>query len=111
MKCYYIGEKVNGLKHGRGTLYSEDGRIIYEGDFKNNLFEGTGRYNYSDGYYYIGEFQKGLKHGKGSDYYENGNTIYEGTFVNDMKEGKGKMYNIDGQYYIGEVKNKYIIIK
>ena len=39
MKCYYKGEKVNGLKHGKGTLYSEDGRIIYEGDFKNNLFE------------------------------------------------------------------------
>ena len=81
------------------------GKDTYEGEFKNNLKEGYGKYIYEDGTCYIGEWKHNLKNGKGIIYYENNTIKYEGNFFKDKFKGWGKFYYPDGKYYIGEWKN------
>ena len=99
---YYIGDFLNGLKHGKGKLYYKDNTIKYEGDFANDKYEGKGKYIYKSGNFYIGDFLNGLRHGKGIEYYKNNTIKYEGNLVNDEYEGKGKYIWEDGEYYIGD---------
>ena len=35
---YYIGEYLNGLRHGKGTEYYKNGKIKYEGDFAKDKY-------------------------------------------------------------------------
>ena len=44
MGKYSIGEFKNGLRNGKGTVYYSNGKIMYEGDFVNDKFEGYGKY-------------------------------------------------------------------
>ena len=64
-----------------GILYYRDGKIIYEGEFKNDK-----------------------KHGHGILYYQDGNKFYEGSFTNDAFYGHGKAtyYNDEKIIYEGE---------
>ena len=108
---YYIGQFLNGLKHGKGAEYDEKDEIIYEGEFKNGKTEGFGRLNFSfltdkkfRGYY-IGQFKNSLPHGKGTLYNKNDKIIYKGDFAKNKKNGKGRMNYEDGTYYIGEFLN------
>ena len=101
----YIGDRKNGLKNGRGTLYYRNNQIKYVGDFVNDKFEGQGRYNWEDCEYYIGQFINGLKNGKGTIYYEDNSIKYKGDFVNDKYEGQGKYIWKNGYYYIGPYLN------
>ena len=114
---YYIGQSLNGLKHGKGIIFDQFNNIIYEGEFKKGEKEGSGRYNYEIGEYYIGDWLKGKKHGKGILYNKNNDIIYEGDYVNDKREGERQYIESDGEFYIGQFKNdkfngqgKYIII-
>ena len=102
---YYIGQSLNGKKHGRGIIFDQYNNIIYEGEFKKGEKEGKGRYNFKYGEYYIGDWLKGNKHGKGIIYSRYGVIIYEGDFVNDKREGEGKYIDKNGKYYIGQFKN------
>ena len=88
------------LKYEKKT-YRND---IYEGEFKNDLREGYGKYIYKDGSYYIGEWKKNLKNGKGILYYNNNKKKYEGNFKDDKFYGFGKYIYEDGSYYIGNWK-------
>ena len=102
---YYIGEEKDNKREGKGILYYKNGNIKYDGNWKEDLPEGNGKYIDKDGKYYIGEFKKGLKKGKGIDYDKNDKIIYEGDFINGKKEGNGK-YNFKTTYYfIGQFKN------
>ena len=101
----YIGQSLNGKKHGKGKIFDQFGNEIYDGEFKNGEKEGKGRYNFKYGEYYIGDWVKGNKHGKGIIYSRYGVIIYEGDFVNDKKEGEGKYIDNNGKYYIGQFKN------
>ena len=82
---YYIGEMLQGLKHGKGFEYYNNGNIKYDGNFINDKYEGEGKKVYESGNYYIGQWLKGLKHGKGIDYHKNGDIMYDGYFINDNK--------------------------
>ena len=53
---FYIGQFMNGLRHGKGILYYKNGNIKYEGDFVNDKYEGNGKYIWENGEYYIGQF-------------------------------------------------------
>ena len=74
---------MNGLAHGKGTVYNKNGSILYEGDFVNDKFEGNGKEIYDNGNYYIGQFLNGYKNGKGIEYNKDGSILYKGDFVND----------------------------
>ena len=44
----YEGEEKDGIRHGIGRYYHTDG-AIYEGEWKDDLIHGIGRYYYPDG--------------------------------------------------------------
>ena len=46
---YYIGQWLNDLRHGKGTLYYKNNTIKYEGDFVKDKYEGYGKYIWEDG--------------------------------------------------------------
>jgi len=55
----------------------EINHIIYEGQFKNDIYHGYGRYIYSNGNYYIGNWVDGKRSGWGKLVDKSGKT-YEG---------------------------------
>ena len=74
---------------------------IYEGNFKDDLFDGEGHYIYkTSGQEYTGEYKNGLMHGKGLYEWSQGE-YYRGSFVNGKKEGNGEMHWADGRSFIG----------
>ena len=91
--------------HSIIKIYYENGKLMYEGGFIDNKFEGYGKYYYLNDEYYEGQFKNGLRNGKGILYYSNGNIIYEGDFVNDKFEGNGKYIYGGGEYYNGQWKD------
>ena len=70
----YKGGLLHCKPHGKGVRYCDDSElIVYEGEFKNGLYDGHGTLNdygggshcngLAFGCYYVGEFTKGLKNG------------------------------------------------
>lgn len=97
---------------GKGEAYDAEikKRKIYEGDWKNNQFEGKGKiWNYS-ALVYDGDLKSGKPSGFGKWYYreKDGRDYYEGEWKNGKKNGKGKLQNDKGfatadcNYYIGD---------
>jgi hypothetical protein len=39
----YTGNIENGKPHGKGELVSAEGEFIYEGEWFNGLYQGTGK--------------------------------------------------------------------
>lgn len=61
----YDGELANGLRQGEGKMLYDSGNS-YEGDFKNNKFDGSrGLYRWSDGTEYEGYWKEGAFDGIG----------------------------------------------
>ena len=83
---YYIGEILNGNKHGKGIEYYKNGNIKYDGEFVNGKFEGNGKYVWENGEYYIGQWLNDKRNGKGILYYKNGNIKFYGEFVNGERK-------------------------
>jgi hypothetical protein len=95
----YEGQVVNDLKEGIGTMQFTDGRI-FQGEFcQDEASEGT--MSYIDGAQYIGELHHGNRHGFGVYRFSDG-SFYEGESVMNLFEGKGKMTWSDGGWYEGD---------
>ena len=88
----WIGYFNNGEKSSYGKLYNDEGRLIYEGEYKNGLRNGEGTYYYASGLRYEGEFVNGLREGNGVFYWEDG-TRWEGPFKNNEMNGEGLYYD------------------
>ena len=107
--------------HGKGTLYYSNGKVAYEGDWKEDEFHGVGKvYNEDhlqnvpggscdyrdfeklDEYWvsYEGDLNCDRRHGKGKIKFSNGE-IFSGNFVNDMAEGEGKFFKVNGDIVHG----------
>ncbi|HMX00901.1 MAG TPA: trypsin-like peptidase domain-containing protein [Cyclobacteriaceae bacterium] len=89
--------------------YFSDGvTLTWEGDCINGKANGFGKLlKYKNGEYestYEGEFKNGIREGKGKFTHKDG-TVREGQFVNGQLMGKGSMYSADGQRYSGEFVN------
>ena len=60
----YIGQTLNGEKHGNGKLVNTKGEIVYEGEFKNGFRDGIGKYTSVDGdiwtCYFKDDFQRSV---------------------------------------------------
>ena len=128
----FEGEYVKGERHGKGKEYYSDGKIEFDGEFKNgkkwngkryeqyDFHNNNMVYEIKDGkgflpeskfaeYRFEGEIINGLKSGIGKEFnYSNGSLEYEGEYLNNKKNGKGKEYYInkklkfDGEYLDGE---------
>lgn len=99
----YIGPYINNQKNGKGKLIVPD-QFVYEGNFKNDLFDGYGEYT-SKQYNYYGYYSCGKKCGKGKEINLIKKIEYEGDFQNDKKNGFGQEKSPDGTIYIGEFKD------
>jgi hypothetical protein len=80
-------------------IYYENGKNKkYEGEFKNNKFDGQGIYYYEDGIKkYEGQFKENKFHGNGIEYYRNKFKYFEGIFNNNIRTMNGILYNINGK--------------
>ncbi len=99
----YEGEVRNGLPDGKGK-YTFSYGDVYEGDFCAGTKTGQGKYISTDGWYYEGGFADGDFDGYGVYHYTNGD-VYEGEWWEDKRQGKGKYTFADGSYYTGEWKD------
>jgi len=94
LKGTYVGECKKGKANGTGKAV---GINEYDGEFKNGLPEGMGKYTWTNGSYYYGSWKKGLKDGKGElHHFENG---IEKLITGYWKEGN----------YRGEYEHPYVI--
>lgn len=114
----YIGEEQNGVPNGFGVYHYDDGSV-YEGNFKDGIFEGTGRLVDRLGNEYIGDFKNGMLNGKcaikSSDWLYIGECVddkmcgqgelhikfycYNGTFEKNQPKGEGYVTGISGKKY------------
>lgn len=105
----YEGEFRNDKFNGNGILITKEFR--YEGGFLNGKKNGKGKIEYiAEGQVYEkyeGNFINDYKDGYGIEILENG-TCYKGNFSKGKKEGQGRMYLENGCEYIGEFNNDLI---
>ena len=94
-----------GLMTGEGKYQYVNGDI-YEGWYENGVFEGFGRFIYSNGNQYVEYFTHGLFSGSGM-YKEDKKFLYEGEFLEGDFNGKGDIEWRDGDRYVGDFKNGY----
>eukprot|EP01062_Namystynia_karyoxenos_P024452 TRINITY_DN19533_c0_g1_i2.p1 TRINITY_DN19533_c0_g1~~TRINITY_DN19533_c0_g1_i2.p1 ORF type:complete len:1787 (+),score=421.26 TRINITY_DN19533_c0_g1_i2:180-5540(+) len=109
----YAGEWDRDRRHGRGTLQRPDGTIAhgtweddrptehYDGEWRNALFAGIGRYSYRCGSEYDGLWVEGVKHVSGAMRFADGGS-YKGGWCEDAPGGSGVMRYPNGGTYSGE---------
>ena len=76
----YAGDVSSGKRNGSGTFHWMSGGAVvaaYNGNWKDDLMDGQGTYNYNNGDYpYVeGTFEKGLLEGKATYYKEKGKSF------------------------------------
>ena len=81
---YKTGEKMyeGDVENGHGKYFSDDGVLLYEGNFKNKLFHGKGKQYIPYGISYEGQFENGKKKGFGI-FYQEDRKIFEGNVQED----------------------------
>ena len=125
-KIIYEGEYINGKRNGKGKEYFRNGKLQFEGEFKNGkkwkgkgydingnfdyeLIDGSGKmkeYNSNDILIEESEYLNNVKHGKGKVYDEvNGQLEFEGNYLNGRKNGFGKEYHDGLLIFEGEYLN------
>ena len=101
-----IQDIINQKKRfGEGREFYENGKLKYEGNFINDLYEGDGKYFFENDDVYIGQFKNGKPNGEGCTV-RNGIILYEGVYENGVfirskyekeKEDKKKFKEIEYQ--------------
>jgi hypothetical protein len=94
----YDGEMKDGRLNGHGIYVFTYG-VQYEGDFKNDDFEGKGIFT-QPGVRYEGMWHAGKKNGHGLLTTINGDR-YDGAFKDDQITGEGSLTLADGRHYEG----------
>ena len=83
----------NGKKQGPWKKYDK-GVLVYEGQFVNDVPQGTFKYYYPNGKLKsVSEFVTGVSRVNVTTYHENGNVASKGTFVNQQKDGLWQYFN------------------
>ena len=70
---------INGIKHGKGRRWYENGQLLYEVDYINGNPDGKDRGWYENGQLrYEFDYKNGKRDGKSRGWYENGQLEYDG---------------------------------
>ena len=101
----YVGELVNGKRHGRGTGTLTDGKK-YFGEWAHGSRHGQGITTWPDGQQYVGEWSGDLATGNAILSKPDGST-YVGQFVDSQRYGYGIQTFPSGAKYIGEWKDDF----
>ena len=99
----YVGTLKNGLEHGSGTRYFNNGNK-YCGEFREGKLEGNGTLDFVNGDRYEGEFKEGLYCGHGKLTHGQ-RQIYQGSFQAGYFNGEGNLTYPNGNQYQGSFKN------
>ena len=111
--CEYTGTFKNNKYDGKGLLYSNG--MVYDGDFKDGLFEGSGKLTDGNGDEYNGTWKKSslvqgiIKYANG-DRYE-GECAYNKKTQQIDREGQGTMTYANGEVAAGKWKTDKLITK
>ena len=92
------GDYRDDLQHGKGRYKYSEGDV-YEGDFRHGKKNGHGKATFTDGDQYEGAYRDDKMHGYGK--YRSGGNIYEGMYEMDMMSGRGKFTYSDGAIFEG----------
>jgi radial spoke head protein 1 len=104
----YEGEFKNGLRDGFGK-YSYGNGDKYEGEYRENEKHGIGKMTYNEKGTYHGYFESGARHGEGVFMYPNSD-VYSGWWRNGTKHGKGTyVFKESKMKFIGEWSDGNII--
>ncbi len=95
----YLGDFRAGVRAGEGVMQSGEG--LYSGHWANDLPNGPGKFNGTDGSSYEGQWQDGIRQGYGTYVDTNGNR-YDGNWHADKPDGFGILVNANGSRYEGE---------
>ena len=96
----YEGEWREGLMHGRGKYTFADG-TFYEGEWKDDKRHGRGKEAFADGRIYDGEWKEDNRHGRAKFTFADG-AKYEGEFVDGLLHGQVTHTLASGEKYVGE---------
>jgi len=91
----YEGQWLGENRHGKGKEESKFGDFTYDGEFKNDRYEGTGVMTWSNGAKYVGQFLNNNKHGVGKEWYGQGDR-FEGEYKDGTMDGRGQYVKADG---------------
>lgn len=90
-KLTYQGDMVDGVWEGEGRLNYPNGFAFYTGSFKQGKLEGHGKYQDDKGYVvYEGDWKNNLMDGSGKWYYGDGDLKYDGSYKAGKRSGQGK---------------------
>ena len=104
-KIIYNGEFHQNLKCGKGNCYFKLLDNKYEGEFDKNVINGKGVYVWKkEGNYFKGYFINGQMNGRGLFVWKDGSKYY-GNYKNNLKEGKGKFIWPNGKIFDGNFLN------
>ncbi len=121
----YVGEYVDGRKHGRGTMFFASGEK-YVGEFRAGKRYGQGTFTWPDGMKYVGQssddklngqgtltlpsgekyaggWRDNQYHGQGTYTFADGGS-YVGGWIDSQYHGQGTLILADGRKYVGEWK-------
>jgi hypothetical protein len=101
----YVGELVDGERHGHGSGRWPDGKQ-YVGQWQNGNRHGQGMTTWKDGQQYVGEWHRDLATGKAILSQPNG-SIYAGEFLDSQRHGLGMQTYPNGAAYTGEWKDNH----
>ena len=96
---FYIGNVLDGKKHGYGILYNSNGCIKIESNWNNNKAIDTTdiiEYYENGNIKYDGEYNGENWHGIGNLFWKNNNLKFEGSFNNGYYE-KGTLWNLKNE--------------
>jgi antitoxin component YwqK of YwqJK toxin-antitoxin module len=98
-KYRYEGEYSDtGERHGKGILYHNNGKKMYEGYWSCDIPHGKGlKYDRDGKTEYDGHYNQGKREGEGITYYENGNKLYKGIYQDDKHHGEGTSFHLNGR--------------
>ncbi len=96
----YEGESRNNNYNGHGVFNWADG-TKYDGQWLDGKMHGTGTLTWPNGNSYTGEMKEGKRNGQGKFIFANGN-VYEGEFRNGQYNGRGIFTWADGRSYDGQ---------
>jgi len=95
----YVGEYVDGKKHGRGTMFFASGEK-YVGEFRAGKRHGQGTFTWPDGMKYVGQSSDDKLNGQGTLTLPSGEK-YAGGWKDNQYHGQGTYTFADGGTYIG----------
>lgn len=98
MGSKYLGYKKNGMRHGNGRFYYQDG-AMFDGEWYKNKMQGYGKLYYQSGKIaYEGYWEDDQFSGKGAVYNEIPDEMFEMFDYNDMEEVRGCWVKYEGTH-------------